>query len=67
MSTKERLHQLIDAMQDDEAADLLDDLEFQPAPLSDEDIASIERGRAQAKAGQLRPTEEVFERLRTKV
>ena len=34
--------------------------------LSEEDRASIERGRAQARAGQLRTTEEVFASLRTR-
>jgi hypothetical protein len=67
MSTKERLHQLIDEMNDDQAAVLLMDLEYEPRPLSPEDIESIERGRAQARAGQLRTTGEVFERLRNRV
>ncbi len=67
MSTKERLHQLIDEMNDDQAEVLLLDLAYEPGPLSPEDIESIERGRAQARAGQLRTTEEVFERLRNRV
>lgn len=67
MSVKEKLHRLIDEMNDDQAAVLLMDLETPPAPLTPEDRASIERGLQQARAGQLRTTEEVFERLRTRV
>lgn len=67
MSTKERLHRLIDEMNDDQAAVLLMDLEYEPGPLSPGDVESIDRGRAQARAGQLRTTEEVFERLRNRV
>ncbi len=66
MSTKERLHALVDEMNEDQADELLERLEFVPAPLSEEDLASIERGRAQARAGQHRTTEEVFESLRTR-
>ncbi|MFN8618836.1 MAG: hypothetical protein U0837_17265 [Dehalococcoidia bacterium] len=66
MSTKERLHQLVDEMNDDQADELLERLEFVAPPLSEEDRASIERGRAQARAGQLRTTEEVFASLRTR-
>ena len=46
MSSKERLHQLIDEMNDDQAAVLLLDLEEPREPLSTEDTASIKRGRA---------------------
>lgn len=67
MSAKARLHELIDEMNDDQAEVLLLDLAYEPGPLSPEDIESIERGRAQARAGQLRTTEEVFERLRNRV
>jgi len=63
MSSKERLHQLIDEMNDDQAAVLLLDIEEPREPLSTEDIGSIKRGRAQTRAGKLRTTDEVFERL----
>ena len=63
MSSKERLHQLIDEMNDDQAEVLLLDIEEPREPLSTEDIASIKRGRAQARARKLRTTDEVFERL----
>ena len=63
MSTKERLHQLIDEMNDDQAAVLLEDLEWEPGPLSEEDIAAIEKGREQARAGLGIPHEEALKRL----
>ena len=50
-----------------EADELLERIEYVASLLTPEDLASIERGRAQARAGQLRSTEEVFESLRTKV
>ncbi|MBK6560203.1 hypothetical protein [Candidatus Amarobacter glycogenicus] len=67
MSTKERLHELVEAMSQVEADELLERIEYVASLLTPEDLASIERGRAQARAGQLRSTEEVFESLRTKV
>ncbi len=67
MSIKERLHELVEEMSELEADELLERLEFVAAPLTAEDIAGIERGRAQARAGQLRSTDEVVENRRTKV
>lgn len=67
MSVKEKLHRLIDEMNEDQAAVLLMDLETPPPPLTPEDRASIARGREQARSGQLRTTEEVFDRLRTRL
>ncbi len=58
MTAKERLHQLIDEMHDDQAAVLLMDLEERHA-LSDEDRASIERGFADSKAGRTTPHAEI--------
>lgn len=67
MSTKERLHQLIDEMNEDQAAVLLLDLEQPNWRLTEEDRASVERGRAQAREGGSLSTEEVFARLRPRV
>jgi hypothetical protein len=67
VTTKERLRAIIDEMPDGEAEELLSDLEFEPAPMDGDDIASIERGRAQARAGRVTPTDEVFERLKSRV
>jgi hypothetical protein len=54
-------------MDEDQAEGLLMELDRPSPPLSAEDIASIERGRAQARAGQGRTTDEVFARLKTRV
>ena len=67
MSTKERLHQLIDEMNEDQAAVLLMDLEREPGLLSEDDRAAIDRGRAQARQRLSTSTEEVLKRLRTRV
>ena len=66
MSAKERLHELIEEMHDDQAAVLLMDLERPMPPLTAEDIASIERW---ADAGSLGPSGPPtnFERLRLAV
>ena len=66
MTAKERLHELIEEMHEDQAEVLLMDLERPMPPFTPEDVASIERGRAQARTGQSRTTDEVFERLRTR-
>lgn len=67
MSTKEQLHQLIDEMNDDQAAYLLVELQQASPPLTEEDREAIARGRDQARRGTGRTTAEVFERLRTRV
>ncbi|MCC6960531.1 MAG: hypothetical protein IT301_11840 [Dehalococcoidia bacterium] len=63
MSTKERLHQLIDEMNEDQAAVLLMDLEWEPSPLSAEDREAIARGLADSEAGRTRPHAEVMKRF----
>jgi hypothetical protein len=63
MSAKERLHELIDGMHDDQAEVLLLELERPMPPLTPEDIASIERGRAELRAGKGIPHEEVLRRF----
>ncbi|MGE3075928.1 MAG: hypothetical protein AB7N24_08585 [Dehalococcoidia bacterium] len=52
MSTKERLHQLIDEMNEDQAAVLLMDLNEPMPRLSAEDVAAIDEGLSQLRAGQ---------------
>ena len=65
MSTRERLHQLIDQLDDEEVAGLLSDLEYrQRAPLAPEDVASVERGLAQSAAGEVVPHSEVLRRFK---
>jgi len=66
VSTKERLHELIDKMEDGEAAALLTRLDPEFLPFTEEDLASIQRGRTQAGAGNSRTTDEVIERLRSR-
>jgi hypothetical protein len=63
MSTKERLHEIIDEMDEDQAEGLLMELDRPSPPLSAEDIASIERGRAELRQGKGIPHEEVLRRL----
>lgn len=60
MSTKERLHKLIDEMNDDQAAVLLLDLEEPRPSLSEEDKASISRAFADSEAGRTRPHADVM-------
>ena len=67
MSNKERLHELVENMPENEAAALLAELEWVPQPLRDDDRTAIDRGRAQARDGQSKSTEAVFEGLRAKV
>ena len=63
MSPKARLHELIEQMNDDQAAVLLMELDLPYPPLTAEDIASIERGRADSRAGRTTPHEEVMHRF----
>lgn len=63
MSTKERLHQIIDEMNDDQAAVLLMDLEDLRPRLSDEDRAAIEEGLKELRDGRGIPHEEAMRRL----
>jgi len=64
MSTKERLHQLIDEMNDDQAEVLLLDLAAAPHPLSDDERAEIQKARQELRDGKGIPHEEVMRRLR---
>lgn len=64
MSTKERLHQLIDEMNDDQAEVLLLDLAAAPPPLSDDERAEIQKARQELRDGKGIPHEEVMRRLR---
>ncbi len=58
MTAKERLHQLIDEMHDDQAAVLLMDLER--PPLSEADHEAIARGLADSEAGRTFSEQEVM-------
>jgi hypothetical protein len=64
MSTKERLHQLIDEMNDDQAAVLLMDLEEPRPPLTDQEHDAIAAARQELRAGQGISLEEAMKRLR---
>jgi hypothetical protein len=64
MSTKERLHQLVDEMNDDQAAVLLIELEDEPPPLSEAERAEIDLARGQLRAGEGIPHDELMRRLR---
>ena len=64
MSTKERLHQLIDEMNDDQAAVLLLDLEEPRPPLTDQERDAIVTARQELRAGQGISLEEAMKRLR---
>lgn len=64
MSTKERLHQLIDEMNDEQAAVLLMDLK-EPPPLTDQERDAIVTARQELRAGQGISLEEAMKRLRT--
>ena len=62
MSTKERLHQIIDEMNDDQASVLLMDLEAPRPPLTNEDREAIARGLADSEAGRTRPHADVMKK-----
>ena len=64
MSTKERLHQLIDEMNEDQAAVLLMDLDAVPPPLSESERAEIHAARESLRAGKGIPLDEAIRRLR---
>jgi hypothetical protein len=78
MTARERLHQLVDELQEDEASKALEQLahwragrgvvagiEYGPdfTPLSDEDRAAIERAEAEFEAGDYVGEDELRERL----
>jgi hypothetical protein len=63
MGTKESLHDLVESLSDDEADELLDIAlaRFsEPGPLTEDDIAAIQRGLDDAENGRLYTTEEVL-------
>jgi hypothetical protein len=60
VSVRERLHELIDQLSEDEVVALLFDLESPPPPLSDEDKASIARAFADSDAGRIKSHAEVM-------
>ncbi|MEO8540392.1 MAG: hypothetical protein ABI577_11680 [bacterium] len=62
MSTKERLHQIIEEMNDHQATVLLMDLEV--PPLTDDERAQIEVARDELRAGKGIPMDEAMRRLR---
>lgn len=64
MSTKERLHQLIDEMNDDQAAVLLMDLEEPRPPLTDQEREAIANARQELRDGRGISLEEAMKRLR---
>ena len=64
MSAKERLHQLIDEMNEDQATVLLMDLDAVPPPLSDSEHAAIHEAREALRAGKGVPLDEAIRRLR---
>lgn len=64
MSIKERLHQLIDEMNDDQANVLLIELEDESPPLSEAERRDIDLARRQLREGQGIPHDEVMRRLR---
>ena len=65
VTTKDALHDIIDALTDSEAEKLLKLAEetFEPGPLTEEDHAAIERGLADIRAGRVVSTEEVRRRF----
>lgn len=64
MSTKERLHALIEEMNEDQAEMLLMNLEdAEPIPLTAAERADIDKGRSELRAGLGIPHEEVLKRL----
>lgn len=64
MSTKERLHQLIDEMNDDQAAVLLMDLEEQRPALTSAEREEIAAARAELRHGRGIPLDEAIRRIR---
>lgn len=64
---RQRLRAAIEAMDEAGARAILAELEYEPGPLTIEDMLSIERGIADARAGRLIPHEEVMARLRSRL
>lgn len=64
MSSKERLHQLIDEMNDDQAAVLLMDLQEPRPPLTDQEREAIANARQELRDGRGIPLDEAMKRLR---
>ncbi len=68
MTAKEELHQLVEEMPEQRARELLEELRDTCAsvddePLSEEDVASIERGMEDVRAGRVKPLDQ-YERER---
>ncbi len=61
---RERLHQLIDEMNDDQAAVLLMDLEEPRPPLTDQEREAIANARQELRDGRGISLEEAMKRLR---
>ena len=64
MSTKERLHQIIDEMNEDQAAVLLTDPDGPRPPLTDEEREGVAGARGERRAGKGIPLEEAIRWLR---
>jgi hypothetical protein len=62
MTVKEELHRLTDALPDEQALELLDDLrdaaDVDGAPLDAEALASLDRGLADIAAGRVKSLED---------
>ena len=63
MTAKEELHRLVEEMPEQRARELLEELrDASPSaddePLSEEDIASIERGMEDVRAGRVKPLDQ---------
>jgi predicted transcriptional regulator len=65
VTTKEALHELVEALSDDDAQELLRLAEetFVPDPLTDDDRAAIARGLEDVRAGRFVSTDEVRRRF----
>ena len=68
MTAKEELHRLVDGLPEDQARELLDELRYYSSavddePLTNEDLASIERGAEDVQAGRVKSLKE-YERER---
>jgi predicted transcriptional regulator len=65
VTTKEALHELVEALSDDDAQELLRLAEetFVPDPLTDDDRAAIARGLEDVRSGRFVSTDEVRRRF----
>lgn len=64
---RQRLRAAIEAMDEERATATLAEIEYDPGPLTIEDMLSIERGMADARAGRLISHEDVMARLRSRL